>query len=377
MNKILLFFLLGLAGCGLKKERANHTAAPGQITWDQSTLARVSTGAERYCSYPRIIQLQDRSLLAIYEADGGVQLRKSENLGMNWSAPSTIAVRAEGVNMAVPEILELKDRTLLAFYNPRPSRSAKNKRFGIRVVRSRDGGRSWQDDQLIYEAGEAFENGCWEPAALQLPNGEVQVFFANEADYTTSNEQNISLLRSLDNGLHWSKKAEIASFRKGSRDGMPVPVLLRNANEIAFVIEDNGFRNFKPYIIRNTLKENWAFLVDANSPNRNYALADSIPDSIYAGSPYLRRLKSGQTVLSYQGTEGRINDMKFADMKVLVGDERALNFKHKTNPFTIPGNKSCLWNSLCILADDTIIAITSTNAYADRSEIWMIKGKLR
>ncbi|RZM22756.1 MAG: hypothetical protein EOO88_28415, partial [Pedobacter sp.] len=377
-----------LISCGINKagsERAGKVTgeagkpdAAKRIVWEQGTLTKVSSGKanHRYTSYPRIIQLYDQSLLGIYEADGGVVTVRSSDLGATWSEPVTVALRDNGVSMSVPDILELKDHTLLAFYNPRPSKNAVGKRFGIRVKKSADGGITWKHEQLLYEAGDKFENGCWEPSAMQLPSGEIQVFFANEAEYTHSNEQNISLLRSNDNGLSWTIKPETASFRKGSRDGMPVPLFLDKHKEMVFAIEDNGFGNFKPYLIRNTIKENWASPADASSKNRTYALSEKIADSVYAGAPYLRQLGTGETILSYQGTEGRTNKMQFADMKVVVGDEQARNFGRKTTPFVIPANKSCLWNSLTVLDDNTIIAVTATNAYADRSEIWMIKGRL-
>jgi GH43 family beta-xylosidase len=184
------------------------------------------------------------------------------------------------------------------------------------------------------------------------------------------------MLSSVNNGKSWTKGRKIASFRKGSRDGMPVPILLKNRKEVALAIEDNGLGNFKPYIIRNNLRDNWSRMVDARSGNREYALLEKLDREIYAGAPYLRQLKSGETILSYQGTEGRINKMENADMKVVVGDEYARNFGAKSVPFVIPADKSCLWNSLAVLDDDTIIAIASTNAYSDSSEIWMIKGRL-
>jgi len=250
-------------------------------------------------------------------------------------------------------------------------------RFGIRTKKSYDGGSTWIDERLLYEADYSFHNGCWEPSAIQLPNGEIQLFFANEGDYLSSDEQNISLLRSADNGLTWSKKREIVSFRSGSRDGMPSPILLQNGNDIVFSIEDNGFDNFKPYTIRSTIANNWTTTVDATSSDRNYALAEPIANTIYAGAPYLRQLKTGQTILSYQGTEGRTNSVDFAEMKVVIGDNQARNFTKKTAPFAIAANKSGLWNSLAVLSDNTIIALTSTNSYSSgNTEIWMIKGHL-
>jgi hypothetical protein len=372
--------LLLMTGCGKKDEapkKPSGLSTGSHIEWDYSTLKKVSGGsAERYCGYSRMIQLHDQSLLAIYEANGNVVCVKSADLGATWSAPVSIAARADGINMAVPDILELKDHSLLACYNPRPYDISPSRKFAIRTKKSYDGGLTWKDERLLYEAGHEFKNGCWEPSAIQLPGGEIQLFFANEGDYSNSDEQNISMLRSADNGLIWTKKPEIVSFRAGSRDGMPVPLLLKNGKDIVFSIEDNGFTNFKPYIIRNSLENNWASIADGSSASRTYALADKIGDKLYAGAPYLRQLKTGETILSYQGTEGRTNKMEFADMKVVIGDEEACNFNRKSTPFIIPENKSCLWNSLCVLNDNTIIAVASTNAYSDHTEVWMVKGHL-
>lgn len=62
-------------------------------------------------------------------------------------------------------------------------------------------------------------------------------------------------------------------------------------------------------------------------------------------------------------------------MHVFGGDKNGKSFGYTTISFAVPLNKHGLWNSLCLLEDDTIIALTSTNAYKDNStEVWMIKG---
>jgi len=348
-----------------------------RIAWDYTTLKKVSAGTTGYNGYARLIQLHDQTLICVYEADGSIVAVKSADLGANWSAPVTVAAKEEGVNMSVPDILQLNDHSILVGFNPRPYVKGQGKRFGIRTIKSYDGGVTWKDEKLLYEAGFNFEDGCWEPSAIQLPSGEIQLFFANEGLYTTSNDQNISLLRSQDGGLTWAETPEIVSYRAGSRDGMPVPVFLQNGNEIVFAIEDNGDQNFKPYIIRSALENNWSEVAEGNSQNRTYALSDPLQPSIYAGAPYLRQLKTGETVLSYQGTEGRNNTMDNAEMKVVIGDNEAKNFNRKTSPFSIPGNKSGLWNSLSVLEDNTVVAITSTNGFSGgNTEVWMIKGKV-
>ena len=352
-----------------------------RIEWDTVSMQCLAPQKGRnvgYCGYPRMIQLQDKSLICVYEVSGGnIESIKSFDKGNTWSAPVIIATRQNGINMAVPEILELKDHSLLVSYNPRPSPINASKHFGIRTKKSYDSGLTFTDERLLYEAGSKFEDGCWEPSQIQLPSGEIQLFFSDEGIYTNSNEQNISIFRSLDNGLTWTAKPQIVSFRTGKRDGMPVPILLKEKNEILFSIEDNAVGQFKPSIIRTTIEANWNTVADGSSLNRNAALALPLADSIYAGAPYLRQLKTGETILSYQGTEGSGKQWERACMYVVIGDEHGKNFGNKSIPFDIPLNKQGLWNSLCVLDDNTIIALTSTNAYSDNAtEVWMIKGNL-
>ncbi|TSJ43970.1 exo-alpha-sialidase [Mucilaginibacter corticis] len=343
-----------------------------RIAWDNSTLRKVSAAGG---GYARMIKLDDGSLICVYEAAGSTVCVKSTDDAGTWSQPTVIAPRTDGVSMAVPDILQLKDHSLLVGYNPRPRGNDTSKHFAIKTKKSYDGGQTWTDERTLYQADSKFENGCWEPSAIQLPNGDIELFFANENPYRQSNEQCISMVKSKDGGLTWSA-AKTTSFRPHSRDGMPVPFLLQNGKEMVYSIEDNGFKNFKPTIIRSTLKDDWAKLVGAGDANRNFALADKVPDSLYLGAPYLRQLKTGETILSYQGTEDRINNMNHSEMKVVIGDSEARNFGHKTVPFDIAGDKSGLWNSLSVLDDNTIIALTSTSSFSDHhvAEVWMIKG---
>lgn len=370
---------IGTAAFG--SEPANSNAATKTIEWDQATLKRLAPVDGRtvgYCGYPRMIQLHDKRLICVYEVAGGsIECIQSADLGNNWTMPVVIANRQNGINMAVPEILELNDYSLLASYNPRPSPISPSSHFGIRTKKSYDGGLTWKDERVLYEAGTVFEDGCWEPSQIQLPSGEIQLFFSDEGIYTNSNEQNISIFKSNDNGLTWTTQPQIVSFRSGRRDGMPVPILLKDKNQILFSIEDNAVGEFKPSIIRTSFADNWNTVAGGTSANRNAAMAKPLHDTIYAGAPYLRQLKTGETILSYQGTEGRNRTWDQSCMFVTVGDENARNFGGKSIPFVVPLNKQGLWNSLCVLDDDTVIALTSTNAYSNGTEIWMIKGRVK
>jgi hypothetical protein len=388
-NFIVLFFVAFLfAFCNKEEDLIVQSASEeipqkppvtgSRIAWDHSTLKNVSPdGVTGYNGYARVIQLHNKSLLCVYESRGNVVVVTSNDLGTSWTEPVTVAAKESGINMAVPDVLQLQDNSILIAYNPRPFNIDPSRRFAIRTKKSYDGGLTWKDERLLHEAGYQFENGCWEPSAIQLPDGEIQLFFANEGPYTSSNEQEISLLRSSDGGLSWTAEPETVSFRAGSRDGMPVPLLVKDYNEIIVAIEDNGHVTFKPYIIRSTIDNNWSTVINGDSPRRSYALADKINDYHYAGAPYLGQLTTGEIILSYQGTEGRSsNQIEAAEMKVTIGSAKGLEFNRKTSPFNIPDNRSGLWNSIRVLDDNTIIALTSTNGYSGdgRTEVWMIKG---
>lgn len=358
---------------------ASKPAVEGiRIAWDYNSMTQISDkNSTDYNGYARLIQLNSKKLICTYESAGAILVKISDDLGTSWSAPVKVVSGTASVNMTTPDILQLKDNSILICYNPRPIGGINSgEKFSIKTIKSSDGGLTWSGNQVIYEAASEFENGCWEPSAIQTPSGEVQLFFSNEKVYRSSNEQNISLLRSADNGLTWSGTPDIVSFRAGSRDGMPSPIVLKNKNEIVFSIEDNGVNNqFKPYIIRNTIAENWQQTVVGSSSNRNYALEEELNNAVYGGAPYLAQLSTGEVLLSYQGTDNRpTNNMDNADMKVVIGTNEAKNFNRKSTPFLLSNGKSALWNSVAVLDDDTVIALTTTNQFANASQVWMIKG---
>src|SRR5690606_25497878 len=130
--------------------------------------------------------------------------------------------------------------------------------------------------------------GCWEPVAVQLPNGELQLFFANEGLFPETHEQEISMMRSHDGGETWEPPRRVA-FRSGHRDGMPVPLGLRGQNELVLAIEDEGINGlFKPVIVATQIKNNWNDgYIDGASSHRWSALAEPLPPEVYAGAPYI------------------------------------------------------------------------------------------
>ena len=167
-------------------------------------------------------------------------LRRSADGGDTWTAPEKVfhpfEVENEGgkarIHIANSELLQLSTGELLAACNYRPS-VPEITPFAIAVCRSTDNGHTWSRPQVIYEAGPRFTDGCWEPCFLELPDGDVQVYFANEGPYTRSSEQQITVHTSHDKGLTWGDFRTVC-FRKDSRDPLqtllspktPIPNLL-------------------------------------------------------------------------------------------------------------------------------------------------------
>ena len=371
--KLILSSLLLMASLAIQAKRVEPFQG-SRIFWDTSSEATIfSTG-----NYGRLIQLQDGRLMATAEASG-IVIATSSNLGKTWSDPKKIVPYDSSNLMAVPDIIQLSDGTIIVGYNPRPNAPYSiDRKFGIRAVRSTDNGETWSDPIFIFDAQHTFDDGCWEPSFLELPSGELQVYFANESDYTSSSEQCISMCRSFDKGLTWSDPVMV-SFRPNSRDGMPVPILLKDKSEIVVIIEDNGWagrKNFTATTVRTSLASNWTeYYVGATSPMRNMIFKTTPSTDLISAAPYLRMLPWGETVASYQGNEGRQNDdLQWFDMFVEVGDENAKNFKSRSRPFALDLNQHAIWNSVAVIDTGIVCAIGSIGQPNKSNSIKMIKG---
>lgn len=384
---LMLTLLLGLAFCSNAQDNfdnidksSNLDSADGvRIAWDYSSMQQLAPKG----GYPRLLRLQDNSLVVVYETyTGNTELIRSYDNGTTWTNPLTTFSQftytndkdeSTLVNISNPEVYQLANGDILLACNYRPQK-AEIAPYSIAIKRSTDNGLSWHDTQVLYNAAPRFGDGCWEPSFLQLPNGEVQVYFANENPYRQSDEQEISMLSSQDNGITWTTDTKKVSFRKHRRDGMPVARII--GDEIVVVIEDNNIDRFKPYTVRNKITDNWSAPVLADSPQREYALANNVDDSVYMGAPYLLKLPSGETVISYQTTEHRSSDWELSTMEVAIGDKEARRFNRLTRPFDVSLDKEAKWNSLAMWDENTIVALASSNFSSENVSPWMIKGHI-
>ena len=334
-----------------------------RIFWDSRSPIVVFNGG----GYARIMELQDGRLMACCEWSG-IRISFSSNKGQTWKEPTTIVTNTNNVPNCVPDMIQLRDGTIIVAYNPRPSTPyTDDRRFSIRLKRSTDNGRTWSKEIVVYDGGSTFETGCWEPCLLELPSGELQLYFADESPYDKNADQQISICRSFDKGLTWSAPACV-SYRAGYRDGMPVPVLLSDSTTIAVAIEDNGwgYNDFVPTIVRTTLSRNWNSFVPASSTYRTKAIDYKYCPVATGGAPYLRVLPNGETVLSHQSPYDHSGK---PDMYVYVGNSSARNFKAMSSPFPVPQDQQALWNSLAVIDTGVVVAVSGYSG-----GIKMVKG---
>ena len=391
-----------------------------RIGWDYRTQKFVTGGA-----YGRLKVLSDGRHAFVYD-EGGVCKIRFRRAGLHsstFSSPTTVATPAtvpegsvtvsegsvtvpegsvtvpEG-SVTVPEgspegyytnceLLELADGTLMYAYNERVSGTG----LRIKVKYSTNAGRTWIKEQTVAEVREsdfiADEGyyGIWEPAMIQLPSGEVQLYYASEFG-VPGHDQKIVMLRSLaaeDDGTRvWEPQAVDVSYTVGYRDGMPVPLVLQDDKGIVFAIEDDGFGGgFQPGIIYSSMADNWKSGTRyASSRNRWVAIIDGEPRG--GGAPYIIQLTSGETLVSTQ--TNYFNDQRGAALDdmyknrpfVYIGDANARNFCRYSIPFPFldEPDQGGVWNSLCQLDDSTVVCVSDVHGHPSQSGLWMVDGHI-
>src|ERR1051326_8720663 len=166
------------------------------LAWDPATLVLVQDSG----SFGRMVRLANREILCAYEWGNNIYVRWSSDEGQTWNGPALVASNPYG-SATTPGLLVLQNGSVMISYNERPFDGKHS--YTIRVCFSRDNGRTWADNKLVYQAGNTVLTACWEPAEVQLPSGEIQLYFSNGQPYGNWWQQ-ITLLRSFDNGATWS-----------------------------------------------------------------------------------------------------------------------------------------------------------------------------
>lgn len=345
-----------------------------RLFWDLASRTTVFTSA----SYARMIQLHDGTLMAVSASGGNIVASTSSNLGTFWSTPSVLFRPPSGYHYYDAELVQLSDGSIIVTYNIGPIEPySDDRRFGVLLNISNDNGKTWTNPIRVYTAGTDFHTGCWEPAILEMPSGELHLYVSDESPFPNNYDQCIQLARSYDRGYTWTS-VETLSYRPGTRDGMPVPLIV--GDSIVVTIEDNGWPgapSFVPVTIRSSLADNWKNIpVGPTSRYRSQVIDYSWCEHAYGGAPYMCLLPWGETVLSRQSYH-ESNNYDVMNMYVYVGDKNARHFKSMSQPF--PDNKqtgvSVEWNSIAVIDTGIVCALGGVGSKGSISpRVDIVKG---
>ena len=346
-----------------------------------------------------------------YSSASNTYIRFSDDEGYTWTEDAQVVMKhfsvdnelgKAKVHAANPEFAQLSEdnphkpgRIIFACnyrpMNPDPKAEGDDRfrssvfPYTIAIKTSDDNGKTWSAMKHVYKS-EVWDDdvlsGCWEPFVLELPDGTVQIYFADETPYKKkgSNWQNISVIESKDGGQTWSAP-RIVSQNGSGRDGMPVVMLLDDMLYMAIETSEPGTR-LHPVVVSSTIEDNWKNPVLKDSPHRFHPFRTSLKsDVVYSGAPYIITTDN-YIVYSYQiadiSDDKKDNDSRHAAMEVQVcpktdvQDGCFYTMRSPSRPIDLDQwTETAVWNSLCDLGNDEILAVSQYNGY-----VYLVRGKI-
>lgn len=409
MTKRLIISLTLLAGMILPAA-ADINRGDVRIAWDNTTLQVMDSVAvsnaeykmEPNLCYPRAKHLADGSLLLSFMNDHygwDIYTRKSYDGGKTWTDARLIrhshpAVSTVGEDTKVfvnPDFYQLRSgRILMAWqwrykkgYNDLPHT---NDNCGIELVVSDDSGETWSEPREVYRGR------CWEPAFLELPSGEIQMYITDSQEIKDKGSfACTSVLRSFDGGATWQGKEmalhtdtePISRTRWNGRgmDGMPTAVLLDGGRGIVVPLETWSGRDvydISPIVVRTSMETNWKTADRGASLRANggpeYPLKKQVNKDLKGFGPYSCKLSTGEMVILSNGTY-----KNESGVWVLVGDVNGDNFNCVSSAFN--DGADGYWGSIDALNDNELMAACSYRYVPEgekktRYKVMLIKGWL-
>jgi len=362
-------------------------SAADWITWDRAT-DRVVSHTDKAAAYPRGRRLSNGDILLGYHHGAGageygtfVTLRRSRDDGKTWIDTHDIERPEEPRfwGFSNVDFIELGGGEMLFVTAARgkaePGKNAflsECERSELRLRFSRDYGVTW-DAPISVARG---RGRVWEPSLVQLPGGELEIYYACEAPDLRRGgrqDQRIEVVRSLDRGRTWTDATEV-SQHPGARNGMPAAIVLANG-KVACAQEMVG-EKVSPWITFTLRGQR----VEETAPQRDYD---------FGAAPALLRAPDDSVLLAFHSgfqkppaPAGAPVRWMFTNVWVLRGNAEAKDFDASSQPWPdLDERTGMFFPSLFMKDADTVVALASCitqpgDASSTRTVVRWIEGKL-
>ncbi|RRB09353.1 sialidase family protein [Larkinella rosea] len=354
----------------------DNTVPSLSITWDNT--ARKLSHDVYFAEYGRVHRVKGDTLLLTYHCGDrenywdNIAIRRSTDGGTTWSVAEILVPDSDPnyYGFANPDIQVLQNGDVMLAYTGR-GKPDDNAHDNIQIRMSKDRGWTFGVSRIV------ATGRSWEPGMIQLPDGDIEVFYSSEAAWWPGNnpQQEILMVHSTDNGQTWTAPSHVAYFA-GMRDGMPVPLVLKDNKGIVFGIESVN-NTQSPWVLWSSFAARWRYASLGSTTNNRRWLATT--QKVWGGAPYLVQLPTGQTLLSTQDAGGRAisSDWRKNTMLVLVGNSVAKNFTGISYPWPdLPINEGAYYSSLFMKNNTTPVLITTRNFADGHSEIYWKEGHI-
>ena len=375
-----------------------------RVAWDYSSLQRLAEEG----SHPVVIRVSADSLFAIYEYQQSIYGVISNDNGVSWGSPFTLFEKTshQGTHdehtitfdnlMTQPTAIKLSNGDIVIACGVTFSYTVETvvTEFPAAILTRRIASNGTLEPIL-----EAYRNfGCESPSFLELPNGDLQLYFSNGTVaqtldvisstglLATIGEQKIDMIQSHDRGATWSSYigefgpdgiekrwtgSKTIAFRSDKINRSPSASILDDKIILAYA--DNRNVTFKPYVIRTPVVNNWPYPINGDSPDREYALYEILPNKYFMGEPSLLVLPTGESLLAYETDANRNKTCE--TLEVAISDKESLNFTKTNRPLDFMLDIRAINNSLMLFDDNIILAsMTSNLGSSPNNAPWLIKG---
>ena len=355
-----------------------------RLELDRRTLVKLGNDELKrpLIAYPRVKKLHNGRFMLMYQGTriGADIFWALSDDGMKWEYKGKVFERRPTVNgggeqddlrYSSADAIVLRNGDILAISPFRCNKGYYDyaSTNGISVRRSTDNGETWGEEEIV------FIGTNWEPSALQLPSGEIHVYFTDNDPTWRVHDSGTSLLRSLDNGHTWESQCHIirqyrteTSLKKDPTvtarvytDQMPVSCLLNGTNKTITALESMDADD-KYFISLAWNDDNWAHTLVGD----DVGPAERQNNAFDGCAPYIAQFPSGETVLAYN----------IRSFFMRIGDAQGKNFA-EVEPFEPFGTVVGYWGAIEMLDSHTVMATVPDGTGCDSKTRPVLVGRLR